>query len=88
MKWSKTWKHFLAQLKLMWWGRHTEGLYSSPFRSLHLQISQWDTSSSGVLKFLQCGNFWGGLTIVPTAAQKCVAFTLWSLAKQKEMNRP
>lgn len=43
---------------------------------------QWGPEISAVRKLL------GGLTIVPTAAQKCVAFTLWSLAKQKEMNRP
>lgn len=43
---------------------------------------QWGPEISAVLKLL------GGLTSVPTTAQKCVALTLWSLAKQKEVNRP
>lgn len=43
---------------------------------------QWGPEISAMLKLS------GGLTIVPTAAQKCVAFTLWSLEKQKEMNWP
>lgn len=43
---------------------------------------QWGPEISAVPKLRR------GLTVVPTTAQKCVAFTLWSLAKQKEMNWP
>lgn len=43
-------------------------------------LQQWGPEISAMMKLL------GGLTILPATAQKYVAFTLLSLAKQNEMN--
>lgn len=43
---------------------------------------QWGPEISAALELV------GNLTTVPNTALKCVAFTLWSLSKQKEMNWP